>query len=673
MKVVKWLLIVGAGLFLLVLAALLIVPRFMDGQKYKPHIEKKVLEATGRPFRIGGRLEFSLFPWVGVALSDLHLKNPPGFTEEDCLSIHSFEVRVKLLPLFSRDVQVKRFVVEGLRVAFEKSVAGQGNWDGMGSVSEEVPGKQGGNENTTEVGLLEGLPIDSLAVGECAVKNAFFVYIDEAAGVRKEISEVTLRLEDVSLDRPIHLALAGKAMACPFSLEGEVGPLGKEIGKGSIPLRLAVGATKEVNMRLEGHLTDPVRSPQFDLALHVSAFSPRKLLAALDRTFPFATADPEALTFVALEAKLKGNRDNAWISDGLLDLDASKVVFSGRIQDYAAPQVSFDLSLNKIDVDRYVPSQGKDRALEEKKRGNGLSGQEKKTDYASLQGIVLDGAIRVAEMKAYGARLHKLLVKVWAKDGQLRLDPVTCKLYEGSLSAKGGLDLGNGVPKSTVELRGKGIEVAPLVQDLLKKGFLKGDIHAEMAIQMEGDTPQAIKRTLNGKGDLVFKDGAIVGIDLAQMARNVKAAFGLAPLGEKKPRTDFSELHVPFVVTNGIVNTTKTTLTSPGLRLTASGKADLVTEALGFRVEPTFVATLKGQGDTKERSGFMVPVVVGGSFKAPQFRPDLESVIRKGIEDKLPQASDLIKALPGQSKENGDEGSLEHKARDLLRELPLGR
>jgi AsmA protein len=171
----------------------------------------------------------------------------------------------------------------------------------------------------------------------------------------------------------------------------------------------------------------------------------------------------------------------------------------------------------------------------------------------------------------------------------------------------------------------------------------------------------------------VFKDGAIVGIDLAQMARNVKAAFGLAPLGEKKPRTDFSELHVPFVVTNGIVNTTKTTLTSPGLRLTASGKADLVTEALGFRVEPTFVATLKGQGDTKERSGFMVPVVVGGSFKAPQFRPDLESVIRKGIEDKLPQASDLIKALPGQSKENGDEGSLEHKARDLLRELPLGR
>jgi AsmA protein len=100
-KAVKWTLIVGAGLLLLVVAALLIVPKFVNLQKYKPHIEKKVSEALGRPFSMGGDLHLSLFPWAGVALSDLHVGNPPGFTEKDFLSVRSFEVRVKLWPLLS--------------------------------------------------------------------------------------------------------------------------------------------------------------------------------------------------------------------------------------------------------------------------------------------------------------------------------------------------------------------------------------------------------------------------------------------------------------------------------------------------------------------------------------------------------------------------------------------
>jgi len=671
---VKWILILGAGLFLLVVAALVIVPRFMDVQKYKPHIERWASEATGRPLTIGGRLQFSLFPWVGLALSDLHLANPPGFTEKDCLSVRSFEVRVKLLPLLSRDIKIKRFVAEALRVAFEKSVAGQGNWDGLGKGLDQVPGEpQEETERGAEKGLLEGLSVQSLAAGECAIKDASVVYIDEGTGDRREISHVTLRLEDVSLDRPIHLAMTGKAMQCPFTVEGNVGPLGKEIGKGTIPLSLAVEATKELRMRLEGHLVDPAISPRFDLALQVSEFSPRRLLAALNRTFPVATADPQALNLVALEVKLMGDREEAEVSDGVLNVDASRVIFSARAQDYSKPEVFFDFSLDKIDLDRYLPPPGEDGAVEEKKEHDGPPQEPKETNYGPLRRIVLDGTVRAASIKAHGARLHDLYIKVLGKDGQFHLDPVTLDLYQGHVTAKAGLDLRNDVPRSTMELQGKEIQVAPLFQDLLKKGFLEGDIDAELALQTEGDDPETMKRTVNGKGYLLFKDGAIVGIDLAQMAQNVKAAFGLAPTGEKKPRTDFSKLHVPFVVTDGVVETTQTSLTSPGLRLAVAGKADLVAEALDFRVEPTFVATLKAQGDTKERSGFMVPVVVAGTFSAPKFRPDLEGIIRKGIEERLPQASDLLKVLPGQTKEGGDSGSLEDKAKDLFKQMPFGR
>ena len=104
-------------------------------------IEKKVAEATGRPFALGGDLDLSVFPWIGISLSDLHLGNPSGFKEQDFVSIESFEVRVKLLPLLSRKVEVKRFVMKKPQIALIKRKDGVGNWEGIGKTSKakEVP------------------------------------------------------------------------------------------------------------------------------------------------------------------------------------------------------------------------------------------------------------------------------------------------------------------------------------------------------------------------------------------------------------------------------------------------------------------------------------------------------------------------------------------------------
>ena len=78
-KVVKWGLIIGGAVIVLIVAALLIIPLFVDVEQYKPYVEKQVSEATGRPFTMGGDLGLSLFPWAGFSLSDLHLGNAPGF------------------------------------------------------------------------------------------------------------------------------------------------------------------------------------------------------------------------------------------------------------------------------------------------------------------------------------------------------------------------------------------------------------------------------------------------------------------------------------------------------------------------------------------------------------------------------------------------------------------
>ncbi|MGD9191977.1 MAG: AsmA family protein [Desulfobacterales bacterium] len=47
---IKWGLIIVGCMIVVVIAALLIVPMFIDIQKYKPMIEEKVAQATGRWF-----------------------------------------------------------------------------------------------------------------------------------------------------------------------------------------------------------------------------------------------------------------------------------------------------------------------------------------------------------------------------------------------------------------------------------------------------------------------------------------------------------------------------------------------------------------------------------------------------------------------------------------------
>jgi AsmA protein len=123
-----------------------------------------------------------------------------------------------------------------------------------------------------------------------------------------------------------------------------------------------------------------------------------------------------------------------------------------------------------------------------------------------------------------------------------------------------------------------------------------------------------------------------------------------------------------------VVKTTGTELKSPFLRVAATGTADLVNEILDLRVEPKMVATMKGQGDTKARSGIRVPVLVTGPFDSPKFRPDLEGMIKGGLKEGLPDASQLKQMLqPGQKKEgDGESKPTEEQVKDQVKGLLKG-
>ncbi len=640
-NILKWFIILGGVFIILIIAAVLIIPQFVDVKQYKPTIEQKVAEATGRSFTLGDDMDISIFPWVGVKLSDLHLGNRAGFSKNDMVSVKKFEVRLKVMPLLSKKIEVKTFVLDSPEIYLEKLKNGEANWEGIGSKN----GKQDVAEKKERKTTSGQVPIEDLKVGKFSITNGRLVYIDQKTNLKKEIMALNLDLENLSLDNPVGISFAAQLDGKPVSLNGTAGPIGKEPGKGTVALDFILKALDTLEIALTGNLIDPLTSKAFDIEVNVSSFSPRKLLAELNQEFPVQTKDPAVLGAVSFKSNFKGDANSISLSGGEIQVDDSKLTFSASAKEFSKPNLVFNFQLDEIDLDRYLPEAA---PKEESSKTADTSSKKKKTDYGPLRRLVLDGKMKAGKVKAHGALVENIDLHIKAKNGVFTIDPLDLDLYQGSVASKVDLNVKKNVPRTKITLDANGIQAGPLMKDALEKELIEGALKTNLTLSMTGDGPDMIKQTLTGKGELLFADGAIVGIDLAGMVRNVTTNFGMGEKSTEKPRTDFAELKVPFTAKKGRVNIDGTSLTSPLIRILATGKTNLPKEELDLRIEPKFVATLKGQGDAQERSGIMVPVLITGTFASPKIRPDLKGMVGGGVPDTETLKQQVLGSKDGQ-------------------------
>ena len=661
----KWLL--GAvSLGFLVMAALLVMPRFIDLNRYKAYLEKRLSTMTGYPVTLGGKIDLSLFPWVGFAFTDLHIGNPDGFAEKDFVSAEAIEMRVKLIPLLSGDLEVKRFVVDSPRIVLVKNRGGRGNWERLGRKSApETPGIA--EDRTTSTAA--GLPIRSLAVQELAVRNGLLLWRDDKSSASSEISQLRVDMKSVSWNRPIYLDLAAHLDGHPLTVKGEVGPLGGEIGATPLPVDLAVTALEEISLRLKGTLSDPFGKPGFALTLHLDSFSPRRATQSLGREFPMRTRDGNALSRLSAQALIQGTPQSLAISQGILQVDDATINFSLNAKNFSKPDLSFRVDIDRLDADRYLPP-APEKRVNGKNSAPGAAGKSK-TDYGSLRQPALNGTVKIGNLQIGDVKTEDIQWQMTASGGRYHLDPLTCKLYGGRLGGTLAADVRGNTPRWSVNLQARNIQAGPLLTTVLEKDNLEGTLQADAVLTMQGADTMEIKQTLNGRGNFNLSNGAIRGIDLTAMIANVKTAFGLIEtIGGPKPRTEFSEMKVPFTMTNGRFTTTDAALVSSLLRVRAAGTADLVAETLDFRLEPTVVGTIKGQGDIEKRSGIMVPVLVSGTFSRPIFRPDLERRIQERLREALTDPEKFRESL---KEEERALRSLRDQGKEILKGLRFGR
>jgi AsmA protein len=666
-RLIKWVVGITAILVVLMVAAVLLVPMLVDVQQYKPRLEELVTRQTGRSFTMGDDMDVSVFPWVGVRLSDVRLGNPEGFSAKDMVAVDQFEVRLKVMPLLSRRIEISTFAMNAPQIFLERQKDGRANWEDLGKTDTRAAEKKPAAEKPEL--KTAGLPIESLMVENFTISNGQVVFSDKAAGMEKQITDLNLTLGDISLDKPVQIDFTARMDDKPVSVNGNIGPVGNDPGKSDIDFDLVLKALDMMDVTLAGILSDPSTDPRVDMDLDVAPFSLRRFMAEMEQPFFMETADPAVFEKIALRTRIAGNASAVSLTRGQMTLDDTSVTFSGAAKAFDKPDIAFDLDLDRIDLDRYLPP-----AQETPKAGSPSSGGKKAAasgsspDYGPLRKMVLDGKLKIGQMKASNITVSDVASHITAKNGQIVLDPFSLNLYQGSLASTLGVDVRKKSPLTRINMDLKGIQAGPLIRDAVEKDLISGTLTGGAVLTMAGDTVDQIKKTLDGKGEMTFTDGAIKGIDIAGMVRNAAAKTGLGQPVAEKPRTDFAELTFPFSVGQGIFNIMDAGLKSPLLRVKAGGQAYLLKEELDIRVEPKMVGTLKGQGDTADRSGIMVPLLVTGPFASPKIRPDLAGLLGGGLPDteKIKEMIDT-KKLPAT-----DTKSLEEEGKKVLKGLLPG-
>lgn len=620
----KKLLIGLVALVVLAVVILVAAPFFIPVDTYKDQIAERTREATGRELEIRGDFALSLLPRFELVAEDVVFANAPGAGEPEMVTLKSLLVQLQIWPLLSGEIKVDSFVLIEPVIHLEVDWDGRANWD-FGK-------KHGPRAETAEREALEDSDLAQISLGDVRLENGLVTYRDARSGQAIEISNINMALSLPDMDGPVSaegsLAWNGETVTLTLEsgnlrglMEGATTPLDLDLKSKPITLGYQGSVTKGEPGRIEGDIRLTVPSIR---ALAAWTGNPIEAggsgLGPLEITGKVSAAGP---SYAFTGATIALDEMNA-TGDLSADLGGAKPVIKGRLE------------IDRIDLNAYLPPEMADaaKAAEEAPEGGGAPAgwSEEPLDLSGLKAANVDFELTVGAIQVQELKIGRSTVAVSLKDGLLVVDLSELNLYGGSGSGRLSLDGRGEVPAMTKAFAIQGVQAQPLLSDAAGFDRLEGTGQFDISISAKGRSQKAMVEALNGKGAVKFTDGAIKGINLAAMARNVGSAF-LDKSARETQKTDFAELSGTFRITKGILRNDDLLLLNPLLRLTGKGSADMPQRTVNYRIEPKVVGTLEGQGGAGDVGGVTVPVIVEGPWHDLQYRPDLAGMITDVVKD----------------------------------------
>jgi AsmA protein len=391
-----------------------------------------------------------------------------------------------------------------------------------------------------------------------------------------------------------------------------------------------------------GHI---LQAADFNGELKVETFDLRQLMTQLEQELP-VMADAQTLKQVALQSSFAGSDNNLALEQLQLSLDDTRLDGNLSVTDFNAPAIRFGVNIDTINLDRYLPPPQEQTAAASPADTAGTP-----LPVEQLRNLNANGELRIGELILAKARLQDLSLKLDAKDGVLKLDPATANLYQGSFNGDVNLNSTGNIPRLAMNTSLTGIQVEPLLADVMGDGKVRGEGNFSAALIAAGADTGTMKETLSGQMSFRFMNGAIKGYNLGKIMRmgnQLQNNFTLKVSDQEE--TDFTEISGNPVATNGVIRLDDLSGKSPALRLSGTGVlSNLPESTMDYKITAQLVATSTGQRGKDLQEGKLEGVPLDCYLRGPMDSPKRECDATKLIAALGMKVIEGLIKLPGRA------------------------
>ena len=554
-RAIKIFLIVIAALVVLLAATVFVVTQVIDPNDFKPQIREQAMAQANLDLEIPGDLAWQFWPSLGVSLGRTEARI--AGEEELFAGINSASVGVAVWPLLFGQVEMDGVTLDGLEVNLVETADGA-NWEKIGPqdgaeeettpAEEEQPGESGGMDIP--------LTIPSVAITDGKIR-----YRNTTDGTDIRVEHFNFNAQDVSLAEPFPMQMSLRYqdqsdMRVDLNLETTLAADLENnhfvLDPMTLDADIAGMTTNPVSVHLEQKLDvnlDEDRAQITDLLLEAAGtrttgnatvtgltgemkvagqidtepFDANAALEAIGEE-PIETSDDSALSKVALSATLDGPANSVMVNPLKVTLDSSTLSGKAGLENLETGKIVFDLNLDKITLDGYLPPQSDDEdSAAASGAGGGTGGKEGGTaqlseaeliPVESLRPLLLDGSLKIGELNYDTIQASNIVFNVDAKDGVLRLTKASGDTLQGGFNASGRLDVSGNTPRISFKQNVSSMQLQPVVAMALDKDLAKGIFSMDLDFSASGNSEKALVNSAKGNASMNLADGTVRGLNL---------------------------------------------------------------------------------------------------------------------------------------------------------------
>ena len=671
-KILKVVAIVVGVFVVIVVGVLVVVGYLLNPNDYKGQITAAVAKATGRTLTLDGNLALSTFPTIRIQVGSATLSNAQGFGPAPMAKIGGAELQVSLLPLLFGKVEIGTARLSGLELNLARDARGRNNWQDLGGGAAGAPAA-GAAQSSSGGATNLNLGVDSLEINDARVTwndastgskweltgfglnaKGFGVGKKFPLGMRFALAGADVAVKvDASMDATITLAsdeyrldklvtkISGSGKGWPGG-QGDatlkIDSLSANLGKETLDLNglsLAVlGITTTGSLKGTKLMSDLSLSGAVD----IQKFDPHDVLDALK--VDVKTADSKVLRSASAKANFLYNSKQTGLNDMQLKLDDSTL--TGRVG-LEGKKLVYDLAVDDINVDRYLPPSGKADAPQNE---GSLDAVNLPLD--ALRELDAQGSLKFGKAKFSGLTVADAAFGLAAANGMLKLTP-SASLYGGKYGGDIDVDVQKSDAKMTIAQHVDSVNLDPLGKDLLGAQYFTGTGNVKLDLVATGSNLGQMRKGVDGAVSFDVKNGSLEGVDLWYELRRVRAVLDKSEAPPRPPglrRTTFSSLGATGGVKDALLTNKDLKGVLDFMTITGSGTINLLDQKIDLDLKATMVDGPKLQSDPLmvKYAGQSLPLHATGTMSEPSVLPDVSALAKQRANKELDQEKEKAKS-----------------------------